>query len=401
MKILFIAPRFPYPPLSGDQVRGYSQLKLLAYKHEVTLLTREPNGDREGAIRKVEEVCERVVTVKKPPTMSGATRVARLAMARMPIQTALECDPSFARAAFVISRDSQFDLAHVQLARLGPVAASLPPGLPKVLDLIDALSVNMKRRAARTSGPFSWAAQWEGKQMARYEKALHSSFDEVVIASPADRAAIGDLANLSVVPNAIDLDVHRFVSAPREPNMIAFTGTMFYFPNVDAALWFSRDILPLVRRAIPEARTFVVGARPIRAIRSLDGQSGITITGRVTSVHEYIGRAGVAVAPMRSGSGTQFKVLEAMAAGTPVVGTPLAFAGLDVVDGRDALVASDPPEFARKVVQVLRKPEEFSQLTRNARRLVETKYSVECTLKLLEAAYDRAIARHAPRFAAV
>jgi sugar transferase (PEP-CTERM/EpsH1 system associated) len=400
VKILFIAPRFPYPPLSGDQVRGYSQLRLLAQKHGITLLTREPLGQRVQAMLQVEDLCDRVVTVKKPARISGATRAARLAM-RMPIQTALEFDPSFERAAHEVSRRDQFDVAHIQLARLGPVAASLPADLPKVLDLIDALSVNMKRRAARTRGPLSWVAQWEGMQMARYERALHSSFDELVIASSADRSAIGDLPNLSVVPNGIDLDVHALVPQAREANTIAFTGTMFYFPNVDAALWFSRDILPLIRRAIPEARTFIVGARPVRAIQSLDGHWGITVTGRVTSVHDYIGRAGVAVAPMRSGSGTQFKVLEAMAAGTPVVGTPLAFGGLDVVDGRHALIASDPAEFARKVVQVLRKPEEFSQLTRNARRLVETKYSVECALQLLEAAYDRAIARHAPRFAAV
>lgn len=389
MKLLFILRRFPYPTVNGDQVRAYNQLKLLAPNHEITLLTRDQSIRDSKSRDHIEGLCQRVVTVPR----ASRFLFPRLALPalRYPFQTALEFDHRLRRAAAKLASETVFDVAHVQLARIAPVAESLPGSMPKVLDLVDALSVNMTRRAERSAGPLSWLARWEGRRMADYERSLIATYDCLVIASPSDQAAIGPYSNLTVVPNGVDINLFPFSDGPRQPGSIVFSGTMFYFPNVDAANWFAKSMLPAVRRVVPHAVVSFVGTRPTRAVRALSVDPGIEVTGFVPSVHDHIARAVVAIAPMRSGSGTQFKVLEAMAAGTPVVGTSLAFAGLNIRDGEEALVADTPGAFAGKVIDVLTNPADYSQLTRNARALVERRYDWVVTVAALETVYAKAI----------
>jgi glycosyltransferase involved in cell wall biosynthesis len=227
--------------------------------------------------------------------------------------------------------------------------------------------------------------------MATYEQALTKLYDRLVVASPADLTAIGEYNNLSVVPNGVDVKANPYFAGPRERQSIVFSGTMFYFPNVDAARWFAGEIFPLVRQAIPGAIVSFVGTRPTRTIRALARPGLINVTGFVPSVYKFVSGATVAFAPMRSGSGTQFKVLEAMSAGTPVIGTSLAFAGLAVTDGLHALTADSAQDFAGRVIEVMSNPSRYRPMAEAARRLVEERYDWAVTVRALENAYAEAI----------
>jgi polysaccharide biosynthesis protein PslH len=389
MKLLFVASRFPYPPFNGDQVRAYHHLRVLSRRHEIVLLAPEPAEDPEASLAAIAPFCvhfELVATSR----VKAIGRLARAPLHRLPLQTLVFYDPAIGRRASELARTWNVDLVHVQMIRMAPVIQSLDGDLPRVVDLIDSMAVNLSRQAKRSRPPKSWLAAWEARRVQTYERQLLKQFDQLVISSPIDRSAIGEHDNLHVVANGVDLDAYPLVAAGREPNGIVFSGTMWYFPNVDAAQWFVGHVLPLIRQEIPDASLTIVGARPLPVIRRLADVPGVRVTGRVPSVHEYVARASVAVAPMRSGSGIQFKIIEAMATGTPVVATPTATVGLRAVAERDLLVGEGAEGFAAQVVRMLRDPELRTRLAGNARELVRDVYAWERTVDVLESVYDRA-----------
>jgi sugar transferase (PEP-CTERM/EpsH1 system associated) len=392
MHILFIAPRFPCPALFGYQVRAYHQLRLLSLRHRITLLCLSPEPPPAPALEDVARFCDRIVIVPHRPLGQIAGLLRGLASPR-PLQSALFDTPALRLALRRLLAGERYDLAHVQLLRMAPSLDRDTP-FPRVLDLVDALSLNMERRHRLDRGPTRWAAGLEARRLARYERHLCSTWDHATVVSEADRRAIGSFPNLTISHNGVDLDLFGFDPAPRDPGQIVFTGNLGYFPNTDAAVWFSREILPLVRREEPGARLCLVGARPRRAVRALARQDGaLRVEGPVPDLRPYLTRSRVAVAPLRAGSGQLFKVLEALACGTPVVATPIAASGLDAEDGRHLLIAEGAEPFARQVVRLLRDEELCSRLAREGRRLVEQLYGWDRIVADLDALYESVLAR--------
>lgn len=394
MRILFVASRFPYPPSHGDRVRAFHHIRLLSRRHTVVLIVPALEELSEEAIASVERYCERIELVP----VSKWKRFVRLASglsSGLPLQTLYFFDPSVKKRVKLLLEKERFDLLHVQLVRMAPVADGLDARVPLVLDFIDALSVNMGRRSKRERGLLAAITAWESRALLRYEKALTKRYDQLIVSSPFDREVIGSTSNLHVVPNGVDIIANAFQEEEgREPGTIIFTGSMWYFPNVDAITWFAEEVFPLVKQEIPYAHLMIVGANPTAAVQRLSLIPSVTVTGYVTSVPSYLARASVAVAPMQSGSGMQFKVIEAMSSGTPVVATPYALGGLEGSHGEHLMVAEDAKAFASQVVHLLSDAGARRKLAHNARRLVEEKYSWDQTVNTLEKVYELALDSH-------
>lgn len=390
MRVLFITSRFPGELRRGDQQRAYEQLRGLSSRHTITLLTLDQPQPSEQ--RKPLDFCEQVIRV--PCGAAGMlARAARALAGRMPLQCALYNAPALRRAMVQQIERNRFDLLHVQLARLGPMLAPAP-NLPCVLDLVDALSLNMRRRAQYDHGPARWLARMEAGRLAAYERDLCARVDAAAISAPADRAALGNPPNLHLVGNGVDLAQFPFVAHPRTHPEIAFVGNLGYFPNVDAASWFLTQVMPRLRAACPAATLRLIGMRPaVRLRRLCQHLPYAELVGPVERVHPHLARAAVAVAPMRAGSGQQIKMLEAMATGTPVVASSIAAAGLEAVAGRDLLVADDAGAFADAVARVLTDPVLAQQLAHNARKLVEQRYTWATSVAVLEQLWLHAAAR--------
>jgi glycosyltransferase involved in cell wall biosynthesis len=148
-----------------------------------------------------------------------------------------------------------------------------------------------------------------------------------------------------------------------------------------------------VHAVLPEAELRLAGARPARAVRALASRPKISLAASVPAMAPELAAATVAVVPLRAGSGQQNKVLEAMAVGTPVVATPQATGGLDVVAGEHLLVAADAPGLAEAALGLLRDPARARALARAARALVERKYRWEDSAAGVEAAWQAAVPR--------
>jgi glycosyltransferase involved in cell wall biosynthesis len=161
---------------------------------------------------------------------------------------------------------------------------------------------------------------------------------------------------------------------------------MGYWPGIDAALHFSQDIFPRIREVIPDSALWIVGSNPAPDVRALDGAS-IHVTGRVESVIPYYEQSSVCVVPLRAGTGTRLKILEAMALGRPVVSTRVGCEGLDVTHGEHLLIADDPEDFAQHVLHLFQDDALYDRVTANAREHVMACYDWDVIVKRQLAIY--------------
>lgn len=393
MRILFLTARFPYPPLKGDQVRAYHQIRLLSRNHQLTLVSFADRSVGPEAYAQITPYCTQIVTVPQRRA-SAALGLAGGALSSLPFQALLYQSASMRKALADLLRLGAFDLIHLQLTRMAPYLERRR-GIPRVVDLIDALSVNMERRFRRDRSPLRLAAYVEWQRMRRYEQTVCGLFEAVTIVSAEDRAAIGDWPNLSINPNGVDLSQFPFIADGREEHTIVFTGNMGYFPNVDAVSWFAEHVLPIVRASAPAVRFLIVGTNPHPRVHALaEKDPAIVVTGRVPRLQAYLERATLAVVPMQGGSGMQFKVIEAMASGAPVIVTPFALGGISVRHGEHLLIADTAETFASQVLQLLHNTDMRSALARRARRLVEEQYSWEKVVGDLDRLYHTVVANY-------
>lgn len=375
----------------GDRVRAYQQLRILGRRHRVTLVSFASRRQLADAPADLAAHCARVVTVPLDPVRMAVAGLRGGGSPR-PLQVSLFQSRRMRDAIAAARRGEAFDVAHVQLARMGSYLDDVRP-LPCVVDLVDALSLNMQRRAAHERAPWRWLFRHEARRLRRYERHLCERVGRVLVGSPAERDALGAPSNLVAVTSGVDLAAFPFGTTARASDTVVFSGNLGYFPNVRAALWLGRTILPLVQRAIPAVQLHLVGRRPARPIRQLAREHpSISLARDVVDVAPHLARAAVAVAPMQAGSGQPLKILEAMASGTPVVATPLAVSGIEARDREHLLVAGDADRFAADVVRVLRDPGLAIDLAIRGRRLVEARYTWEGSVAALEDVYDAVVA---------
>jgi glycosyltransferase involved in cell wall biosynthesis len=231
-------------------------------------------------------------------------------------------------------------------------------GKRMVVDLVDCSTVYSWLALRGSRGLRGWLRQLrELLWYIRAERQVGREASSVVAVGELDASVLRKLIgrnNVYVVPNGVCVTESALTSGRDPSPVVVFTGVMGYPPNVEAVLWFSRKVWPLIRRAVPEARFLIAGRNPVPEIECLVETPGIEVLGSVPDMAEILRRAWVSVAPMRSGTGIKNKVLEAWAVGTPVVMTPLAANGLGEADAIRAMVGADPEAFADLVVSLLK-----------------------------------------------
>jgi glycosyltransferase involved in cell wall biosynthesis len=218
----------------------------------------------------------------------------------------------------------------------------------------------------------------EWRKMRRYESRACARAKLTVAVSDADRAALAAQApgaGLRAIPTGVDLSYFTPNGYREAPAALVFTGSMDWYPNEDAILYFLEQILPLVRREMPGLTLSVVGRNPTPRLLAAAGAAGIRVTGTVSDIRPYVAEAAVYIVPLRIGGGTRLKIFEALAMGKAVVSTSVGAEGLPLVDGEHFLKADDPPAFAAAVAALLRDPERRKALGAAGRRLVEERYS--------------------------
>jgi glycosyltransferase involved in cell wall biosynthesis len=244
---------------------------------------------------------------------------------------------------------------HVASGRLAALGGKLE-GRPAVLAALDAWHLNVVARARLAPLHRRPGFALQAALTRRFESREYARFDRVVVVSDEDADAlrsVNPLIRLDVIPNGVDAEAFGSDGSHREPGAIVFTGVMSFPPNVAAATFMARRVLPAVRADRTDARLWLVGRDPAPAVLELAGAPGVEVVGEVQDMRPWLSRASVYACPMVSGTGIKNKLLEAMANGLPCVATPLAIRGLRAEPGRDIIVGAGEAEIAAGIVRVL------------------------------------------------
>jgi sugar transferase (PEP-CTERM/EpsH1 system associated) len=401
MNILSLTPQLPYPMRQGTTIRNFGIISFLARRHTVDLLTFLAPGQQLEPENALYHLCRRVAAVPQP-ARAKAARLGSALFSLLPDMALRLEDSTMHQLVEEWVAGAGYDLVQVEgieMAQYGRHADGLAP---VVFDDHNCEYLLQQRNAyndLRT--PRRWHAaayslvQWQ--KLRGYEARVCRAASAVVAVSEPDRRALAKLvpeARVSVVPNGIDLSAHTPASGAipaSTPVTLLFTGKMDYRPNVDAALWFGRSVLPLVLAKRAGVRVQYVGLNPHARLAALRHLPQVEITGAVPDVRPYMASATIYIIPMRVGGGTRFKALEAMAAAKPIVSTTMGVEGLPVRDGRELLLADSPESFAEAILRLLDDIEHCGGLAHTlgaaARQLVASQYTWDRILPSFEQLY--------------
>jgi glycosyltransferase involved in cell wall biosynthesis len=391
LRILVVSPYLP-SRRSGGHVRLRGLVSNLAESHDVSILAfADPTAEGQVAPVEIPQSVAEVVTV---PLDVATTRKAKRALqlrsllSPQSFERLVHQRPAFQAALDHMSERRHFDVVHVEHCFMAHFA--FPHDAVVVLDEQN-VEYEVRRRSASVTRPGSRKLYdyLNHLKLRREEEDSWRSADACAATSPRDEAAIREAcptARTAVVANAVDTEF--FSPGPRRPDShtVLFFGTLAYYPNVEALLFFMREVMPLLRRSHPTVQLRIVGAAPPPEITRLAGPD-VVVTGFVDDVRPHLERASVIVAPLRIGGGTRLKILEAMAMGRPVVSTTLGAEGLAVTHGREVLIGDSPEAFAGQVTRVLDDDSLAISLGAAGRRLVEAEYDWRASTRALEALY--------------
>jgi glycosyltransferase involved in cell wall biosynthesis len=242
------------------------------------------------------------------------------------------------------------------------------------------------------------ALEW--RKMRQYEAKACARAGLTVAVSEADRAVLAANApdaDIRAIGTGVDTAYFHPNGALEAPATLVFTGSMDWYPNEDAILYFIADILPRLRRDVPGTSLAVVGRDPTDRLRAACAAAGVRVTGTVTDVRPYVAEAAVYVVPLRVGGGTRLKIFEALAMGKAVVATQVGAEGLPIVSGEHFLQADSPEDFAQAVATLLKDPGRRQALGMAGRRLVEERYSWTQVTTEFEGHCEELVSRQATR----
>jgi glycosyltransferase involved in cell wall biosynthesis len=393
MRILLLTQVVPYPLDSGPKIKTFHVLRYLAQRHELRLLSFARSDDEEAHAQTLRGVCAGVTTVRlRRSAISDAGYLTRSLLTGRPFLVERDDRRAMHEAARTLVDQHAVEAVHADQLTMAQFAVDLPLPL-RVLDQHNAVWT-IVRRAARRQGwrPQRVLAEIEWRKLRSYEGQICRSFDTVTVVSEADRVALEQSAQASLpvatIPITIDPQDLPFEERSPAARHILSVATMFYPPNVEGVHWFSREVFPLVRRMLPETLLRIVGSRPPQRIAQLaHPTSGIVVTGYVADLKPVLRQSGVLIVPVHSGSGMRVKILEAFARGIPVVSTRVGVEGIDASSGEHLLVADEPRDFARAVVELLRDRATASRLAHAARQFVEANYDWRRALSGLDEVY--------------
>ncbi len=395
MKILHIAPYSPAPPNFGGAIRIYHILKGLSRRHEVTFVTVGGRPEKELLDLHFGDSV-RSINVVRPHSRSFMSRRWNIVLGALLnrrsflFQTASATDMQSTLDRLCETED--FDVALMEFPSVGQFR--LPKGVIRILDEHNVEFSNLERMHRTAVNPFRKAIFFrESRKLLREELDICREVDAILTTSVNDKTILDSALpskDKFVIPNGVETEYFSPSDEEVEPFSMVFTGTMDYFPNQDAIIYFTEKIFPLIKKSEPAAKLYVVGKNPPASLMEKNSED-IVVTGTVSDVRPYARKAAVYVVPLRMGSGTRLKILEGLSMKKAIVTTSIGCEGLDVEDGINVDIADDPVAFAAKVITLFRDPERATRLGESGYRLVKDKYDWEAVAHHLDIAITSTI----------
>jgi glycosyltransferase involved in cell wall biosynthesis len=382
MRILMLTPYLPYPLLSGGQVRSYNLLKEISKNHEVTLFSLIKDSSERENIPELLKFCSRVEVFERTAKPWHPRNILLAAVTPYPFVVTRNLVLSLRGAIAKELERQQYDLIHVETFYMMPSIPSTKVPTLLVEQTIEYLGYQQFADQIMKKMPLlAPVLAIDIAKITYWERLYWRTCKQLITVSEDDKVFIQEqlpqIPSIKVVSNGVDSTFFSETPPKTDPDpTLLFVGTFHWRPNVEAVEYLVKNVWPLVLKEVPNARLRIAGASPTAKIQEFaEKDDHITVTGRVPDIRDEYGRAHVLVAPVLSGKGTRYKVLEAMASQTPVVGTAIALEGIGAEPGKHCLIGNTPEELAQQTIKVLRDRKLQQALGKAGRAFVTERFS--------------------------
>ena len=359
--LLFLSHRMPWPLNKGEKIRGWHLIEHLARDYRIHLGCVVDDPADMSHLAKLQSVCTSVGAFPIDRRMQKLRALLRARPGR-PLMPDFYFSPALQHWVDTTLARTKMDVLYIYSVAMAPYVLALDHPR-KILDATDIDSEKWTEYATDAKYPMRLVWAREGRNLLAYERACAAACKWTFFVSQPEADRFVELApevagRVVALENGVDLqrfspdDVYASPFTDAAPRVV-FTGNMDYWPNADAAIWFAREVMPLLRARVPDVTFWAVGANPTPEVSALSALPGVFVTGRVEDVRPYVAHASVIVCPLRIARGIQNKVLEGMAMGRPVVASPGAYEGVRAVAGTELLVADGAAAFVQRICEVL------------------------------------------------
>ena len=375
MKIAVVTSRFPYPLEKGDKLRLYFQIKYLSQHHEIILISLGEEPVSEASLQHIQSFCK---SVHLFPIQKNKARINAIKafFQTTPLEVGYFFNKKIKTQIEEIIHAEKPDHIYCQLIRMSEYVRQLP--YPKTLDYMDAFSLGMNRRAENSSWLLRYLFKKDALRIADYEAEVFSNFQNHTIISLQDRNHLSFLQKekIHVLPNGVDTDFFKPQSQIEQKYDLAFIGNMGYYPNVQAAIFLGKKILPKLLSKNKNLQLLIAGARPDVTVKNLASQN-ITISGWVEDIRTAYASSKIFIAPIFHGRGQQNKILEAMAMGIPCITSDQVNKAIGAIPEKSILIANDVESCQEQISLLLENESLREELSKKGLHFIQKNFSWE------------------------
>ena len=397
MKILMLTPYLPYPPSSGGQVRSYNLIKNLAKDHQITLFSLIKHDSELKYVKELEKFCFKVKVFKRSQKPWTLKNIFRTGFSLYPFLVIRNLAVGEKEALEQELKQNRYDLIHAETFYVMPHLPSTP--IPIVLtDQTIEYQVYQHYVNNFWFWPLKPFLYFDVLKLRFWEKRFWQKANKVIAVSESDKKKMLGLApdlDVRVVPNGAGEDLMALWPKKTIGGgvKILFQANFLWLQNTEAALFLVEKVFPLIRKEIPGAICQIVGQKAQEKLKKVD-QKGVKIidleNDDIEGVKKAYREASVFLAPLSGPGGTRLKILGAMAAGVPIVTTPVGIEGIEAKDDVQVLIRKNPQDLAKAVVEILKDRKLYQRITKAARLLIEKKYSYQAVGQILDKIYQEA-----------
>lgn len=391
-KVLFITTRLPFPTNEGHQIRTYNLLKRICKVHEVHYLSLQRKDDDVSAKEHLKLLCKSVTTFNIPSDHSKFRFLSDLALGfitKIPFVVRKYFSTELQQTIKQKLSDEHFDLVHFDMLPLAQYTSCLG-NTPYVLNNHNVESLLLKRRAENSNSILEKIFfNNQSKSLHHFEITACQNAKETFVCSKNDVETLKTMApsaNFSVVENGVDIHFFSVDNVQREQHSLVFVGGMGWFPNKDGMIFFINEVMPLLIKQCPTVKLTLVGkSTGVDIPEAL--KNNIQVTGFVDDFRPIVAEASIYILPIRVGSGTRLKLLEAMSMAKAIVSTSIGAEGVELDQNKSIMYANSASEFSTSIIELFENSDKIQTLGNNARAIAESQYDWDIIAKKLLKSY--------------
>ncbi len=393
MKILMITPYLPYPLYSGGQIRTFNLLKHLSEKHKITLVSFIRKNEEKTYLPLLSKFTEKIITIKRRRAWN-LINILLAGFSNYPFLVSIYYSPHLKRIIKKLLEEDKYDLIHAETFYVLP---NIPPTTTPILLVEQTIEYLVYQRYSQRT-PFFFLKPFlfiDVAKIIKWEKYYWKTVTKLATVSDKDKEYIQkniQRKDIQVVPNGVDFDSFKSVYEEnikrKKGKNVLFVGNFTWLPNREGVHILAKEIWPIIHKRFPSAKLLIVGRNPTYEIIRLNNpQLGIEVLGEINDIRQAFSLADLSLLPIKNGRGTKYKVLESIAAGVPVVGTPLAVEGLNLTPGKEVLVGQTSQELTDYACQLLQNPQLGKEISQAALLKLKKQFSWTKVAKQLENIY--------------